>query len=716
MSAMLKSPLSLLAWTLAFHLAQANPAPPTDTAPVKDTYHGVEVADPYRWLEDGSDPRVQQWAREQTTFARQFLDGRPGVEALRQRVTAILSADTSSYDAVAWRQGVFFAIKHQPPKQQAFLVRLNSPWHPEAEQILVDPNLLDPSGSTTIDWYVPSFDGQLVAVSLSRAGTEAGDVHLFDTATGRQVQEVIPRVNTGTAGGDLAWMPDNSGFFYTRHPRGRERPPEDLNFYQQVYYHALGTPTEKDRYELGADFPRIAEIELEMHPQTGWLLATVQNGDGGEFAHYARNPSGTWHPFSTFRDKIVQATFGPNDDVFLISREDAPRGKILRLSLQDLDVSKARLCVPEQSATVITSFYHDPPSLLATPTRLYVTYQLGGPSELRVFDHLGRPQPAPHQLDIAAVGGLTPLDADRILFSMESYATPRNYHAFDPTSASTRPTELKTSSPVALTDIRVTREFATSPDGTRVPVNILLPPQAERDGANPCLAYGYGGYGVNLAPSFNPLRRILMDHGVIFVVANLRGGGEFGEAWHQEGSLTRKQNVFDDFAAVLDHLVQRDYTRPERLAILGGSNGGLLMGATLTQHPAAMKAVISLVGIYDMLRVELSPNGAFNVTEFGTVKDADQFHALYAYSPYHHVKAGTAYPPTLMLTGENDPRVDPMHSRKMTARLQQAAPSNTPILLLTSLDTGHGAGTPLDEQIRQQVDILSFLFDQLGVP
>jgi prolyl oligopeptidase len=234
------------------------------------------------------------------------------------------------------------------------------------------------------------------------------------------------------------------------------------------------------------------------------------------------------------------------------------------------------------------------------------------------------------------------------------------------------------------------------------------------DGANPCVATGYGGYGVNIEPGFSPSWRVLFDHGFVVAVANVRGGGEFGEAWHRAGNLTNKQNVFDDFAAVLRHLVERKYTSPEKLAIEGGSNGGLLMGATMTQHPGLAKCVVSHVGMYDMLRSELSPNGEFNVTEFGTVKDPEQFRAMYAYSPYHRVKDGTKYPAVLFLTGENDPRVDPMESRKMTARLQ-AANSKGVVLLRTSAGTGHGGDTALSERVEEETDVFAFMFWKLGV-
>jgi prolyl oligopeptidase len=253
-----------------------------------------------------------------------------------------------------------------------------------------------------------------------------------------------------------------------------------------------------------------------------------------------------------------------------------------------------------------------------------------------------------------------------------------------------------------------------SKDGTKVPVNIIRKKGLKLNGKNPTLLYGYGGYGVNEQPAFSASRRIWLDAGGVYVDTNLRGGGEYGEAWHKAGNLTHKQNVFDDFYAAAQYLVAHHYCDARHLAIMGGSNGGLLMGAELTQHPEAWHAVVSAVGIYDMLRVENSPNGAFNVTEFGTVKDPAQFKALYAYSPYHHVKDGQAYPAILFLTGANDPRVEPWHSRKMVARLQAANSSGKPILLRTSSSSGHGIGSSLDEIIAERVDIYTFLITELG--
>jgi prolyl oligopeptidase len=689
--------------------------PVSPKRPVSDTYHGTRVTEDYRWLEDWSNKEVQAWSDAQNAHARGILDKLPGVKTIRERVTKILSAKTTTHGGLSFRGGRYFAIRRQPPKQQPFLVVMESLEAPEKARILLDPNELDKKGSTAIDWYEASPDGKHVAVSLSQGGSEVGDVHVYETASGKEVFEVIPRVNGGTAGGSLAWAPDGKGFFYTRYPRDKERPAADLDFYQQLFFHELGAPTDKDRYELGKELPRIAEIMLDMDDATGRLLVSVQNGDGGEFAHFLRSPDGKYRQFSKFTDKVVQATLGPKDDLFVISRQDAPRGKLLRLSTKDLDFSKATVIVPEGKDAIVVNFYSRNKTVLPTASQLYVTYQLGGPSEVRVVDFEGKPLAAPKQLPISTVGELVPLTGDDILFSNTSYVEPRNIYRYRAKEGETVKLPLASPPPVELSDIEVVREFATSKDGTKVPVNIMIPKGAKRDGKIPCLISGYGGYGSSRVPSFSPVYRVLFDHGFIVAHVNLRGGGEYGEAWHKAGALTHKQNVFDDFAAAIQHMIDRRYTASEHIAILGGSNGGLLMGATMTQHPPLVKVVISFVGIYDMLRVELSPNGAFNVPEFGTVKDEKQFRAMFAYSPYHHVKDGEKYPATLFLTGANDARVDPMHSRKMTARLQAANASGAPILLRTSASSGHGLNTSLSEQIEEYVDVFAFLLDQLGV-
>jgi prolyl oligopeptidase len=687
--------------------------PATPVRPVTDTYHGVQVVDPYRWLEKDADPEVKAWSDAENAYARSVLDKLPNLDAIRAQVTEIMSAESPSYADVTSEGGKFFAIKNQPPKQQAMLITLDSLDELSSERVVLDPNVLDPTGGTTIDWYVASPDGKLVAVSLSEGGSEAGDVHIYDTTLAKPAYEVVPHVNSGTAGGDVAWTPDSHGFYYTRHPWPEERPAADRGFYQQVYFHELGTSAAEDRYEMGKGLPRIAEIQLDID-ELGRVLASVQNGDGGEFAHFLRHPDGEWQQFTDFKDRIVQVLFGRHDDLFLVSLRDTPHGKIERLALKDLGKQQPKLVVAEGEDAIQTSFF-GMPTIAATPNRLYVVYQLGGPSEIRAFDHAGQPVDGPEKIPVSAFYDLEPLDGDDLLFGNVSYVKPEGRYVYHAESGQTIETQLASTSPVNFDDMEVRREFATSKDGTKVPVNILYRKGMPLDGKNPCLATGYGGYGVSLTPKFTPNRRILLDQGFLIAFANIRGGGEYGEPWHLAGNLTKKQNVFDDFTAVLEHLIERKYTSSEHLSIVGGSNGGLLMGAIIVQHPALAKVVVSYVGLYDMLRSELSPNGEFNITEFGTVKDLDQFHALAAYSPYEHVEKGVDYPAVLMLTGANDPRVEPMQSRKMIARLQAATASDAPILLRTSDSTGHGQGTPLADLINETVDAYAFIFDRLGI-
>jgi prolyl oligopeptidase len=711
----MKIPSTLFGLAALFSVAFTIQPPATPKRPVTDAYHGITVTDDYRWLQNWNDPAVREWSEKENAYARQFLDHLPNVPALRSRVTEIMEAKTISYGGVQYRKGRLFALKRQPPKQQPMLIVLPSADAVDQARVLVDPNAMDAKGGTIIDWFVPSADGKLLAVSLSHGGTESGDVHIFDVQTGKQTDEVIPRVNSGTAGGDLAWTADSSGFFYTRHPHAGERPAADLDFYQQIYFHQLGTPTSSDRYELGQGFPRVAESQIEVDDRTGYALATVQFGDGGEFEHYLRPPTGTWKQLSQFKDGIIQVVFGPSDRLYLVSRKGAPRGRIESISLTDPDINRAKVVVPEGPDAIVTSFSVGRAKVVPTADRLYVEYQLGGPSELRVFDLDGRPLPPPQQLPVSSVYEVVKLEGNDVLFGNTSYLVPPGFYHLHAADNRVEKTALATVSPVNFSDIEVTREFATSKDGTKVPVNILFPKGTKLDGLNPTIAYGYGGFGISMTPAFNAVRHVLFEHGFVFAIANIRGGAEYGEAWHLAGNLTHKQNVFDDFAAAIEHLIARRYTSPAHLAIEGGSNGGLLMGATLTQHPDLMRCVVSHVGIYDMLRTEFSPNGAFNITEYGTVNNLAQFQALYAYSPYHHVKDGTKYPAALFLTGANDPRVDAMQSRKFVARLQAANASGEPILLRTSSDTGHGLDSPLSARIAETVDVDAFIFDRLGV-
>jgi prolyl oligopeptidase len=687
--------------------AAAQQAPETPKKPVSIQYHGVTVEDPYQWLEQDNDSQVKAWSDAQNQRTRQYLDKLPDRAAIEKQLAEWYAKTSPSYSSLVSRPGILFAMKFQPPKQQQLLVTLASADDLKSEKVVLDPNALDAKGTTAIDWFVSSLDGKYVAVSLSKGGSEDGTLHFYETATGKALPDTIAHVQYPTAGGSAAWNGDGTGVYYTRFPRKGERPDADLNFYQQIYFHKLGTPDTEDRYSIGKEFPRIAEITLEASRDGKHILATVANGDGGDFAHYLLGPDGTWKQITQFSDQIKIARLGRDAALYLVSRMDAPRGKILRLPLDVPELKNAAEIVADGEAVI--------EHIVPTTDALYVGDLLGGPSQIRRFDLNGKNETTIPIPQISAVEEMLALENGSLLLRDVSYTEPAAW--FRCLHGETEPakTALRSTSPVSFADIDVTREFATSKDGTKIPLNILFRKGMKRDGSNPTLLYGYGGYGISMSPNFDFTRRLWFDRGGVYVVANIRGGGELGEEWHKAGNLTKKQNVFDDFAAAAEYLIKENYTRPEKLAIQGGSNGGLLMGAMITQHPDLFRAVVSSVGIYDMLRVELAPNGAFNVTEFGTVKNPEQFKALYAYSPYHHVVDGTKFPSVLMMTGANDGRVAPYHSRKMTARLDETNKSENPILLRTSFSAGHGQGTALSERIKQLADIYAFLFAQLGM-
>jgi prolyl oligopeptidase len=685
---------------------------------VRDQYHGIDVEDPYRWLEKWENQEVKTWSEGQNAYARSLLAALPERPAVHARITEILkSAEAVQYTTVrqAGNDGLL-ALKQDPGKQQALLVLMGTDGDPADESVLVDPNELDPDGGTSIDWFVPSHAGALVAVSLSSGGSESGDVHVYKLPSGERTDVVIEGVNGGTAGGDLAWFPDDSGFYYTRYPRPGERDEEDIHFFQQVWQHKLDTPAGDDSYVIGEDFPRIVEIRLMMDRDSGRLLVWTQDGDSNRFAMHLRQPDGAWAQFSEFGDGAIQAAFGPDNALYVISRAGAPRGKVLRLDAEAPQMDAAVEVIPEGEGALLHSFYApSSPSMLIAGDRMYLVHQMGGPNELHVYSLAGEPLASPEQMEIGRVTGLARAGESDVYFSNNSYLAMPRWNRFRAVDGSTIRLAISAESPVDYSDVEVVREFATSKDGTQIPVNILMPKGTIRDGTHAILVSGYGGYGISITPSLSLSRHILFENGMLFAQANLRGGGEYGEEWHRQGNLTNKQNVFDDFAAVIRHLVERRYAAPDRVGILGGSNGGLLMGATIVQNPNMVAAAVSHVGIYDMLRVELDPNGQFNIPEFGTVDDPDHFAALQAYSPYHNLREGVSYPPILLPTGANDPRVNPAHSRKFTARLQAVQGGDGMVLLRTSGETGHGGGTPLDEVIELLSDQYAFVFHHLGV-
>jgi prolyl oligopeptidase len=699
---------------------QLPPPPPTPKKPVTDVYNSVKVVDNYQWLEQSNNPQVKQWVTAQSERSRNYLDSLPVHRELVDWLDQLMKSFSVSYGGIEPAGGLLFAMKSQPGKQQDLVVTLRSADDPSSEHVVVDPNVLDPKGNTSVQFFAPSLDGHLVAVCLAEGGSESGTIHVYETASGKALPDVVPRVNFPTAGGSVAWNSDGTGFWYTRYPHKGERPPQDENFYQEVYFHKLGTPDTQDAYAIGKDFPRIAEISLESGAGGRYLLAIVENGDGGQYEHFLRDPQGKWTQITHFEDNISAATFGADNALYMVSRKNAPRGKMLRLPVATPELSKATVVVPESNYVIqgfgfaLSGF---PANYAATKDRLYVVDEIGGPNQVRIFDHSGKQLGTVPIEPVSAVSQVVKLDNGDLLFQNENYTRPGAWFRYDPQQNKTVETALHTTSPVNFDEIEVSRETATSKDGTKVPLTVLYKKGLKKDGNHPTILTGYGGFGLSITPGFNPTLAPWLDSGGVYAIANLRGGGEFGEEWHKAGVLTNKQHVFDDFIACSEHLIKSGYTNSKKFGIEGGSNGGLLMGAVLTQRPDLFRAVVSVAGLYDMLRFETTQNGQFNATEYGSVKNPEQFKALYAYSPYHYVKPGAKYPAILLTVGENDLRVDPWHSSKYAAALQAASTSGLPILLLSYANAGHGGiGSSENQEVVMLADGMSFMFDQLGMP
>jgi prolyl oligopeptidase len=677
--------------------------PPTEKKTVADTYQRVIVRDDYQWLEQSSSPEVKAWAEKQDTQARAFLDALPGRAQLAAQMKTLITSAPPSIAGFQLAGGKIFALKFDPAKQQQILVMVESPDQAvRSAKSVCDPNTLDPTGVTAIDWFVPSHDGSKVAVSLSKNGTEDGTLFFFDAATGQQLPGRIPHVQYPTGGGSAAWTRDGQGIFYTRYPSEDERPIADLHFYQQVFFHRFGTPVSEDTYAIGKEFPKIAEVELQSSATDDLVVATVANGDGGDYEHFARGPDNKWNQLTRFTDGVKKGKIGPNLSFFAVSLAGAPRGQIVKFASVSNPVPTKLV---EQGRGVLEE-------LDVANNFLLVKVLEGGPSVLQVYDLDGKnPRTAP-VAPVSNIGELTS-SADLALVRIGSYTSLPEWFRYDARANQLISTALNAKASVSFDDLEVTRDFATSRDGTKVPLNIVHKRGLKLNGQPPAILYGYGGYGLSEEPRVRLSLRAWYDRGGIYVDTNLRGGNEFGEEWHKAGNLTRKQNVFDDFAACAHFLVEHKYTSVPKLGMFGGSNGGLLMGVMITQHPALMKAAVSEAGIYDSLRSELEPNGLFNVTEFGSVKDPAQFKALFAYSPYHHVVDGTKYPAVLLTAGLNDGRVAPSNSLKFAARLQAAAAPGNPILLRIN-SFGHGFGSSLDQQVSDLTDVFAFFASQLG--
>lgn len=677
------------------------PPPRTRTVDLVEEVHGVSVADPYRWLEQGDAPEVRRWVDEQNEFTRSVLQNSQGRTALRRRLKELLSIGTITPPRA--RGGRYFFIRRDGGDQdQPVLYVREGPGG--RDRVLIDPNGLSEDGTTAIDWWYPSRDGALVAYGVSTRGDEKSTLKIIEVANGNELPDRILHTRYCS----LAWLPDGSGFYYTRYPAPGEVAAGEENYNRHLFLHRIGDDPAADRKIFGDGRRPEEMIDVDLSPDGRHLVIMVQEG-WRRSDLYVRDLSKDDEGLLAIAEGIDALFTGEVIDgtLYLLTDWKAPRYRLLAVDLEDPGQDHWRTLVPEQVSVL-------------SQTRIIgdriVTLEIeDASSRVRVRSADGKRL---REIALPALGTVDQIsgqhDGHEAFFDFSSYGVPPTVFRYDVASDRVDIWS-RIEAPVNLDDFEVKQITYPSADGRRISMFVVHRRGIDLNGTHPTLLYGYGGFNISLTPRFSPSRVVWLERGGIYAEANLRGGGEYGEEWHRAGMLDNKQKVFDDFIAAADWLIAERYTEREHLAIMGGSNGGLLVGAALTQRPDLFRAVVCMVPLLDMVRYENFRIARLWAAEFGSASDPEQFRWLHAYSPYHRVEDGTAYPAVLIGSAECDSRVDPMHARKMAARLQAGTSSGLPVLLRMETEAGHGAGKPVSKVIDASTDVWSFLFWQLGM-
>jgi prolyl oligopeptidase len=673
--------------------------PATRAEAVVDTLHGQQVADPYRWLEDEKSPEVQAWMKAQDAFAREHLQAQPGREDLVRRFRELYYFDAVSPPAV--RGDRFFYVRKHKDKEKAVLYWREG--EKGQERVLLDPNTWSPDGTVSLGTWAPSWDGRKLAFTRKPNAADEAILHVLDVDTGAWSEvDVIE----GAKYASVDWTPDGRAFYYEWLPTDPSIPVAERPGYTEFRLHRLGTDPKTDTVV----HPRTGDpktfLDGELTRDGKYLLVYVIRGWSENDVYWKRVGEKDFRLLA----KGEGAKYGVlywKDHFYILTDEGAPRQRVFKVSAARPERSAWKELIPEEPAATLED-------VRIVGGHLALTYLEDVVSRLRVTTLEGKPVRA---VELPGVGSATSLlgleDRDEAYFVFDSFTAPPQVYR---TSISTGRTELwaRVELPISSERFTVEQRFYPSRDGTRVPLFLVHRKDLKKDGNNPTLLSGYGGFNVSMRPSFRSSIYPWLEAGGVYALAALRGGGEYGKAWHEAGRLHRKQNVFDDFHAAAEYLVREGYTRPEKLAISGGSNGGLLVGAAMTQRPELYGAVVCAVPLLDMVRYHLFGSGKTWVPEYGTAEKPEDFRVLYGYSPYHQVKAGARYPPLLMLSADHDDRVDPMHARKFVA-VMQGAGQGAPVLLRIESNAGHGGADQVAKAIESSADTYSFLFEVLGM-
>ena len=684
--------------------AAASAVPKAEKRPLEETLHGVKIVDNYRWLEDGQSPETQKWVEEEMAYTRGMLDPLPGRDAIHKRLTELLGIGSISQPQIGGKY-YFYTRREGMQNQPIVYVREGVEGK---DRVLLDVNQLAADGTIALDWYQPSENGKYLVYGTSPSGSEISTLHIIETKTGNALPDTIDR----TRAASIAWTLDNSGFYYTRYPKKGDVPEGQEMYNRHVFYHELGTDPETDPpiFGEGRDPEDWPSVSLDNDGR--FLLITVQQGWTKTELFLMDLKKRTPPTRVTTGKNFIYSGSVYNGRLYIVTNEDAPRYRVFVAEAGDYERDNWKEIIPQTDAVL--------QGAAVWGGKLFTQYEQNASSQLKIFDLDGTKL---HDLMLPALGTVFGSDGkwnrDEIFYGFLSFTVPPTVYRYDLKSGTTSLWAKVDAPSIDPAAYEVNQEWFHSKDGTRVPMFIVNKKGLKKDGHNPTLLTAYGGFNVSLTPSFSRTAYLWMEHGGVYAVANLRGGAEFGEDWHRAGMLDKKQNVFDDMIAAAEHLIAEKYTDTDHLAIQGGSNGGLLMGAMITQRPDLFRAVVCQVPLLDMLRYQNFQIAKLWIPEYGSSDNPEQFKWLYAYSPYHHVKPGTGYPAILFMTADTDTRVDPMHAKKMAAEMQAEAKNGAsktrPILLRIESKAGHGAGKPVTKQIEEFTDVYSFLFWQLGV-
>ena len=676
--------------------------PEAEPRPVQENWHGTKVIDKYRWLEDGNSSQTQKWVAEEMAYTRAVLDPLPGREAIHKRLTELLSIGSIGVPQIGGKY-YFYTRREGMQNQPVLYVREGVDGK---DRVLFDANQLAADGTIALDWFAPSENGKYLAYGTSPSGSEMSTLHILETKTGNTLPDTIER----TRAASIAWMPDNSGFYYTRYPKKGDLPAGQERYNRHVFYHELGTDPETDPpiFGEGRDPEDWPSVSLDNDGRM--LLITVSQGWTKTELFLMDLKRGTPPTRITTGKNFLYTASVYNGRVYIVTNEDAPRYRMFVAEAGNYERDDWKEIIPQTGGVLKHASVWG--------GKIFAEYEQNATSQLTVFNIEGTKL---NDIALPAIGTVFgsggKWDRDEIFYGFQSFTFAPSIYRYDLEKRSGSLWAKVDAPSIDPAAYEVQQEWYHSKDGTRVPMFIVHKKGLKKDGRNPTLLTAYGGFNVSMTPAFNRAAYLWMEHGGVYAVANLRGGAEFGEDWHRAGMLDKKQNVFDDMIAAAEYLIAEKYTDKDHLAIQGGSNGGLLMGAMITQHPELFRAVVCQVPLLDMLHYQDFQIAKLWIPEYGTAENPEQFKWLYAYSPYHHVKAGTEYPAVLFMTADFDTRVDPMHAKKMAA-LMQASASNgksRPILLRIEAKAGHGAGKPVAKQIEEGTDVYSFLFWQLGV-